>query len=87
MFATFQFLSYIMGNTDSKEETKAVDSNGNVNNNVVIQEPNSKNSDIKIVLYIICGIKIIELLIFIYKFHRKNLKRKYISANKGDTNC
>ena len=85
MFFTYQLLSKIMGTTESKDETKTVDSNGNVNNNVVIQEQNSSNSfEMKILLYIVCIIKIIELLIFIYKFHRKNLKRKYTNPNKND---
>ena len=85
MFFTYQLLSKIMGTTESKDETKTVDSNGNVNNNVVIQEQNSSNSfEMKILLYIVCIIKIIELLVFIYKFHRKNLKRKYTNPNKND---
>lgn len=84
MFATYQLLSSIMGGTESKDETKSVDSNGNVNNYVVIQDPISSNSgEIKILLYVICIIKIIELLIFIYKFHRKNLKRKYTNPNSS----
>lgn len=84
MFATYQLLSSIMGGTESKDETKSVDSNGYVNNNVVIQDPISSNSgEIKILLYVICIIKIIELLIFIYKFHRKNLKRKYTNPNSS----
>lgn len=73
-----------MGSSDSKEETKTVDSNGNVNNNIVIQDPVPIHSkDISVVLYIICAIKIFELIIFLYKFHSKNLKKKYANQNQN----
>ncbi len=62
-----------MGSSNSKE----VESNGEVVNNVIVQEPVSMTSDIKLALYCICLIKVIELIIYGYNFHRKNLKKKY----------
>lgn len=77
-----------MGITESKEETKAVDSNGNVNNNIVIQDPVPvHNKDIIVVLYLICAIKIVELIIFLYKFHSNRLKKKYMKNAQNEQNC
>ncbi len=70
-----------MGNSDSKE-SKTVDSNGNVNNNIVLQEsiPIHSNSIVTI-LTIICAIKVFELVLFLYKLHLKKIKRKYVNPN------
>lgn len=71
-----------MGNNDSKEETKTVDTTGNVNNNVIIGEPVKIHSnEIIMLLYIICAVKIIELILFFYKVHLKRVKKKYLKAN------
>ncbi len=75
-----------MGNSESKTENKAVDTNGNVNNNVVIQEPIPVTNNFTFAIWIICGIKIIELFIYIYKFHQRNLKKKYVNANNQTRN-
>lgn len=70
-----------MGGKESKEETKTVDTTGNVNNNVVIQEPVPvAMEEVIILLAIITAIKIIELVIYFYKVHTRNVKKKY-SAN------
>ncbi|HBK84076.1 MAG TPA: hypothetical protein DDZ41_10870 [Flavobacterium sp.] len=72
-----------MGTSESKEETKTVDSTGEVNNNIVIQDPvQIHNKDITTVLYIICAIKIFELLVFVYKFHAKSMKKKYFKSRQ-----
>lgn len=67
--------NFKMGTTQSKEEVKAVDTNGNVNNNVIIEE--TKHNEIFILLLIICIIKLIEVIVFLYKTHKKMLKKKY----------
>lgn len=73
---------YIMGSTESKEEVKTVDSNGMVNNNIVIQDQvKIHNNEIIILLYIICVIKVFEFIVFMYKFHTKSLKKKYVNPN------
>lgn len=66
-----------MGKTQSTQKT--VESSGEVNNNVVINEPEHLNQQFQILLvgWIICAIKIIEFALFIYKRHQKQLKKKY----------
>lgn len=67
-----------MGKTQSTQKT--VESSGEVNNNVVINEPFHQSSEymqLLVVSWIICGIKIIEFLLFIYNRHQKQLKKKY----------
>ncbi len=71
-----------MGSSDSKEELRTVDSNGNVNNNIVIQDPiQIHNQSISIVMYIIRGIKIVELALYVYKWHVKRMRRRYVNPN------
>ncbi len=69
-----------MGGGDSKE----VDSTGEVNNNVIVQETkgnvNDRSSEVVILMYIICGLKLLELGLYLYKFHQKKMKKKYIKA-------
>lgn len=69
------------GNTSS--EKKAVDSTGTVNNNVVVTaeslgEVDVTSSEIVIFLGIICAIKIMEFIYFIYKRHYRNVKKRAI---------
>lgn len=59
-------------------ETKTVESDGAVNNNVVIQgEPLGYEFEIMVLLSIICAIKIFEILLFVYKKHTKTVKQNY----------
>lgn len=67
-----------MGKTQSTQKT--VESSGEVNNNVVINEPefqSSQLSQLLIISWIICAIKIMEFLLFVYKRHQKQIKKKY----------
>lgn len=68
-----------MGGGESKqEETKTVDSTGAVNNNVVVTNPvNIRNMDIMILLWLIGIIKVIELILYMYKTHQRTMKKKY----------
>lgn len=53
-----------MGTSSSKE----VDSNGAVNNNVIIEETMDQNAnEITLLLAVICAIKVIEIMVFIYR--------------------
>ncbi len=73
-----------MGTKESKEEV--VDTNGNVNNNVVIQQSVPiHNFEITILLYVVCIVKIIQFIFFIYKFHLRKIKKKYCNV-KNDFN-
>lgn len=67
-----------MGKTQSTQKT--IDSSGEVNNNVVINEPDAQSSQLfqlVVISWTICVIKIIEFLLFVYNRHQKQLKKKY----------
>lgn len=68
-----------MGGSKSKE-TKSIDSNGQVNNNVVIGKVDGEvditSAEIMILLGIICLIKIMEFIYFIYRRHYQNVKKR-----------
>jgi len=69
-----------MGKTQSTQKT--VESSGEVNNNVVINEPmidSSQMMQLIVPLWILCAVKILELVLFLYKQHHKQLKKKYAS--------
>lgn len=74
-------------------ENKTNDNTGTVNNNVIIknhQELIKSHDDlyglmltIVILLSILCGIKIIEFLMYIYCKYRSSLKRSWMNKNQG----
>lgn len=68
-----------MGSSESKPEQKTVDTTGNVNNNVVIGRVSGEvdvySVEIVILLGIICAIKLIEFIYFIYQRHYHKIKR------------
>lgn len=68
-----------MGGGESKhEDVKSVDAAGAINNNLVFSEPVPiHHGTLEWLIIIICVVKVIELLITIYKIHQKNLKKKY----------
>lgn len=77
-----------MGTTSSTEnvEQKAIDANGNVDNNIIIQEANDTHSQMitneKLLLatYILCAMEIIKMGVYIFLKYKKNLKNKYNRA-------
>lgn len=78
-----------MGWFDSSEESKEekmVDSNGQVNNNIIIQEAKDTHHQVglseKLVTgtYIIIGIEILKLIICLYTVWRRQMKKKYNNA-------
>lgn len=65
-----------MGTTTSKE----VDSTGPVNNNIILDTTSTINMhsfEMVIMLAIICVIKVLEIVLFIYFKHRRGLKKTY----------
>lgn len=82
-----------MGWFDSSEEIveeKLVDSNGNVNNNIIIQE--AKDTHIQAALsekllfgtYILITIETLKLMICIYGMWKRQIKKKY-DNNRNQT--
>lgn len=70
-----------MGSSESREEKKTVDSTGTVNNNVVVNgEVDIYSTEIVILLGIICALKVIEFIYFIYQRHYKNIKKRFING-------
>lgn len=67
-----------MGGSHSSEEVKTVDSSGAVNNNIVFTDPvRISNKEIVTLLLVIAIIKVLELAFFVYREHKKTLKKKY----------
>lgn len=70
-----------MGGKPSVEEKKEVDSNGNVNNNIVLHNSATLNVQLEscviVVLAVIAAVLIIFLLLFVYYKHRHGLKKLY----------
>lgn len=82
-----------MGSSESSEvkvEEKIVDSNGQVNNNVIIQE--AKDTHVQMLLneklltatYILVLIELTKLCLYIFCGYKKHLKKKY-QAEKAKT--
>lgn len=70
-----------MGSATSGE-TKTIDTTGNVNNNVVLQNPEDVIApEILVILIIICIIKMAELIFYIFHKYRKGLKKKFTQTN------
>lgn len=70
-----------MGGTSSSEK-KTVDSTGTINNNVVVNgEVDVTSLEIIILLGIICAIKIMEFIYFIYRRHYQNVKKRVSTQN------
>lgn len=71
-----------MGSSQSTKETKTIDTTGNVNNNVVINDQvNIYSQEITGLLAVICVLKIIEFIYFIYTKHYRHIK-KHINTQK-----
>ena len=65
-------------------KSKNLDSNGNVNNNVIIEEGNSTYDHVVILLSGLLIIKFLELFYVVYKIFHKQMKKKYV-ARSADT--
>lgn len=82
-----------MGNwfSSANSQRKLVESDGEVNNNVVIQEgmaPGTSNYgfEIMVISAIICAVKLFEFAVFLYKNHTKLIKKSYDREIRlGDT--
>lgn len=73
----------IFGSSEETNEEKMVDSNGNVNNNIIIQEAHDTHDTMKMnqrmlnVMYLMCSIEIVKLGLYIFCRFKKSLKKKY----------
>lgn len=84
-----------MGWFDSSEEQieqKMVDSNGQVNNNIIIQEAKDVHDQLRLnekvlnVMYTMCGIELLRLGMYIYVKFVRRMKKKYGTNTIGSNN-
>lgn len=68
---------------DSEENN--IDQKGSIQNNISFTESVTHyGNEVVILLGIIAAVKIFEIIIFVYKTFRRNLKRKLIDKPKND---
>ena len=67
-----------MGNT----ETKKADSNGQVANNVFIDNVDVKSSSLLVIMSLILLVKVIHLFYIIYVGHKRSLRKQYLSRSQ-----
>lgn len=68
-----------MGNWFSSNEAKNFESDGQVNNNVIVEErPGGRfDGEMLILTAIICALKVFEFVVFIYKRHTKYVQKRH----------
>lgn len=72
------FYPNIMGSGPSQQQTKTIESTGHVNNNFVVQETEDVYSmEIVILLSLLCLLKTLEFISFLYIKYKQSLKKKY----------
>lgn len=82
-----------MGSWFSSEEVrteeKTVDSNGHVNNNIIIQEARDTHSQMIInekllfATYVLCLMEVIKLVLYCVGAYNKFIKKKYSGQNRN----
>lgn len=79
----------IFGSSEENIEQKAIESNGQVNNNIIIQEAKDVHEQLKLnerllnMSYIICAIEILKLAMYMYCKFTKKIKKKYDKTNNN----
>lgn len=74
----------IFGSSEESVETKAIDTNGQVNNNIIIiQEAKDTHSQmvlseqLRFGTYILIGFEVIKVSICLFSAYRRHIKKKY----------
>lgn len=79
----------IFGSSEENNEEKVIDSMGHVNNNIIIQEAHDTheqmriNEKILIITYIMCGLQIFKVGIYLYCKFLKNVKKRYSQTSNN----
>lgn len=79
-------MGFIFDSSEEDVETKTVDSNGNVNNNIIIREANDTHSQMLIgekmliATYLLVAAEILKLGFYLFNGFKRTLKRKYQST-------
>lgn len=76
-----------MGGSQSSEK-KEVETNGSVNNNLTLAPTESKLTYIEILLLVLCAMRLIEMVIYVYVSHLRRIRRRYTqrTGNNGNDN-
>lgn len=80
----------IFGSSEEVNNEKTIDTAGNVNNNIVIQQQEAKdvhnqlmlNQKMLIAAYFLVFFEVVKLIIYSYTQFRKNLKKRYADKPK-----
>lgn len=73
----------LFGSSEENTEVKTVDSNGNINNNVIIQEAADTHHQMLIsermliAAYLLVAAEVMKLGIYLFQVFRRTLKKKY----------
>lgn len=71
----------------SEEEVVALDNNGQINNNIIIQEARDTHDQLRLsehlvyATYFICLCEAVKIVTFLYNAHKKKIKRRYQANN------
>lgn len=74
-----------MGGSQSTEK-KGVETHGAVNNNLTLATTETKLFDIEVILLVLCGMRVIEMIIYIYVSHLRRMKRRYTQRPTNNNN-
>lgn len=73
----------IFGSSEESIENKAIESNGQVNNNIILQEASDTHSQMvfseKLLFgtYILIGLETVKIFICLFSAYRRHVKKKY----------
>lgn len=76
----------IFGSSEETNNQKAVDSNGQVNNNIIIQEAKDVHQQLLLsekvmcVMLLMCGMEIIKFGMYLYAKFTRKMKKRYASS-------
>lgn len=71
-----------MGGKESKESE--VNSSGQVNNNIIVQEHVDAMKDSRNLLYILVALQLFQILYVLYKDHRRGMKKSISRENRTE---
>ena len=83
IFIMFDWFSSKEENTENNTVDKTVESNGHVNNNIIIQEARDVhqqrklNEKLVVATYFLCAMELIKFTIYLYLKLKKSMKKKY----------
>lgn len=74
---------------ESKTDEKLVDTNGQVNNNIIIQEANDTHTQMIInekllyATYLLCLIEMFKVILYLVNAYKRHIKKKFEQSQKG----